>query len=384
MPGTTPSVSSYIHSFEVVGKGSNIDSEGRIVVDGGWGVASTLDGAVLLRLHKSLRNCRIQIEFRGYCETRWDAPLRLATRPITDNYKPQTSGRLFQQIVDIVYESSESLNPNPVGGPLVFPFQLNLPGNGLPPSYETVHGSISYYIKCTILTAEGMKLLKSSYEATVPCTIYMPDSAKIKLIESPSQIVQQHPGNNEKAAYSLSLPRRILFMGETLEVNLAIFSTPGDTRLRSFNVSMRTVASYISGDNTGAQAPTPRPLSEMSQSFPLIKIGGPGGNESLIHRLFLEVDSEIAQPSIESALISVKTVLRMEIILDNSETPNQHYELPVVVVPLLKQSPAMNNPADLRVLQKSKSLAPLQTRQSNDKYWAPATSTSTSRSTESQ
>ncbi|KAI9352872.1 hypothetical protein BDR26DRAFT_207372 [Obelidium mucronatum] len=258
---STQPVSSYINSFQIVGKGVNAGPGGQIVVDGGWGIESALEGAVLLYLSKTLRNVRIQVEYRGYCETRWDAPLRLATKPDDDTYKATRSGRVFQQIVDVVYESSEPLQPNPVGGSLVFPFRLKLPGNGLPPSYETVHGSIQYYIKCTILVQEGMKLLKSSYDLSVPCTVYMPDVAKIKLLQSPSQIIQQEIGNNEKAGYSLSLPRRILNIGEVLEVNLAVVSTPGDARLRSFNVSLRTVASYISGNNTGAHAPTPRPLS---------------------------------------------------------------------------------------------------------------------------
>ncbi|KAJ3069056.1 hypothetical protein HDU98_007851 [Podochytrium sp. JEL0797] len=362
---SAPAVSSYIQSFQVVGKGANLTPDGRIIVDGGWGVESQLDGAVLLRLSKPLKSVRIQIEFRGYCETCWEGPLRLAVKPESSGYKINRAGRIFQNMVEIVYESDDTLNPNPIGGNLAFPFTFNLSKNQLPPSYSTVHGSIQYYIKCTILTQEGMRLLRSSYETETAVTIRMPESAKTKLLESPSQIFHQAAATGDKVAYSVQIPRRILVVGETLELNLGITETPGDARLRMFNASLRTVASYLAIDNTGAQAPIPRPLSEMSQSFPLIKIGGEDGTEPLMRRLFLLVDPEIAQPSIESALISVKTVLRLEIILDDSETPNVHYEIPIVLVPVLSGGTAPGS----KQMQRSKSLAtPPSQRRRNESF----------------
>ncbi|KAJ3065281.1 hypothetical protein HDU98_011344, partial [Podochytrium sp. JEL0797] len=338
---------------------ANLNPDGHIVVDGGWGVESQLEGAVLLKLSKPLKSVRIQIEFRGYCETCWEGPLRLAVKPESSGYKINRAGRIFQQMVEIVYESDDTLNPNSIGGNLAFPFKFNLSKNQLPPSYSTVHGSIQYYLKCTILTQEGMRLLRSSYETETAVTIRMPESAKTKLLESPSQIFHQTAATGDKVGYSVQIPRRILVVGETLEVNLGITETPGDARLRMFNASLRTVASYLSIDNTGAQAPIPRPLSEMSQSFPLIKIGGEDGTEPLMRRLFLLVDPEIAQPSLESALISVKTVLRLEIILDDSETPNAHYEIPIVLVPVLSGGAAPGS----KQMQRSKSLAGPQRRQ---------------------
>ncbi|KAI9352868.1 hypothetical protein BDR26DRAFT_849985 [Obelidium mucronatum] len=323
----------YLQHFEVVGKGSNIrESDKAIIVEAGWDTESTIEAAVLLKVGKRLKYVRIQAEFRGYCETRWENGLKVATRPEASDYRITRSGRVFKQLVEVVYDSSNPIEPSPSGESHSLPFAFKLPRNGLPPSFENVGGAIQYYIKCSMLYQEGMKLLKSSIDFDVPVVVLMPEAARLKLLQSPSQMTHQVASSDEKIGYSVQIPKRILSIGERLEVNVMIFSTPGDAKLRLFNASLRPVAQYMSPNNYGAHGTFPRPLAEVTETFNLVQVGD--GAEPIVRHFFLDVDPAIALASLESPLISIKTVFRLQVTLDNSETPNSVWELPVVVLPV--------------------------------------------------
>ncbi|KAJ3231592.1 hypothetical protein HDU81_003663 [Chytriomyces hyalinus] len=333
-------MSNSILRLDIVGRGPNLRHyDHAIVCDAGWNTDTTLDGAVLLKTTAKLRHVRIHLEFCGYVETRWEASdcTVLAKNSPSGEYQITRTGRVFQRVEDVLYDSKEPLLPNPTGGSLAFPFTLNLPKNQMPPTFNSVGGSIQYSLKCSIFFQEGLKLLKSTREVDVPVLVSIPESAKIKLLESSSQLTHQVPESFEKVGYSLQIPRRIVVLGDSLEVNLAITSTPGDTRLRYMSASLRPVISYLNQDSVGAHARIPRALSEMSQSFPLVKVGGPTGVATIYRRLLFLVDPELAQPSLESPLISVKTIFRLDITVDNSETPNVTFELPIIVVPPVRQ-----------------------------------------------
>ncbi|KAI8617895.1 hypothetical protein BC830DRAFT_1111403 [Chytriomyces sp. MP71] len=326
--------SQYLELFEVVGRGKSFMPDGSIVVEAGWDVETVLEAAVVLKLSNKLKNVRIQAEFRGYMETRWETMTKEASKPEADDYSVTRNGRVFQQLVDVVYDLKDPIMPNLVGGSNVFPFKFTLPKSFMPPSFETVAGTIQYYIKCSMLYQEGMNLLKSSSDVEVPVKIIMPDSAAMKMLAAPSHMQHKGLGTNEKVDFTVEIQKRILSIGDTLEVDVFINATPGDTRIRSINASLRSVVSYVNvGKNIGAQSKVPRPLSEMSQSFPLIKVGGIGGAEPIARRVFLLVDPELAVQSFESPFISSKTFFRLEITIDDSETPNISYEVPVIVVP---------------------------------------------------
>ncbi|KAI9352867.1 hypothetical protein BDR26DRAFT_849984 [Obelidium mucronatum] len=324
-----------ILNFELVGRGDNRrPSDGAIVAYAGWDSESFLEGACVLSISSPLRNVRIQAEFRGFVETRWEGLNKLATKPDSPDYKVTRTAKIFQQLVDVVYDSKSPLSPNPNGTPTSFPFRFRLPRNQLPPTFISVGGSIQYYIKCSMLYQEGMRILKSNHEIEVPIIILMPDSAKIRLYNTPCQLTQEGPANADKVHYTVSIPKVIVAVGENLEVNLDISSTPADTRLRTIQVSLRPIVSYVNVDRISAHLPFPRPMSEITESFPLVQVGN-GGIESVKRKLFLEVDGTIAQPSFESPLISVRSILRIQITIDNSEVPNISKEFPIVVLPQL-------------------------------------------------
>ncbi|KAI8615996.1 hypothetical protein BC830DRAFT_239934 [Chytriomyces sp. MP71] len=336
------SSSQYLERFEVVGRGKSMMPDGSIVVEAGWDVETVLEAAVVLKLGNKLKNVRIQAEFRGYMETRWESMTKEASKPEADDYPVTRNGRVFQQLVDVVYDLKDPIMPNPVGGSNIFPFKFTLPKSFMPPSFETVAGTIQYYIKCSMLYQEGINLLKSSSDVEMPVKIIMPDIAAMKMLSAPSHMQHQGEGTNEKVDFAVEIQKRILAIGDTLEVDVFINATPGDTRIRSINASLRSVVSYVNvGKNIGAQSKVPRPLSEMSQSFPLVKVGGIGGAEPIARRVFLLVDPELAVQSFESPFISSKTFFRLEITIDDSETPNISYEVPIVVVPPIGALEAM-------------------------------------------
>ncbi|KAJ3020355.1 UNVERIFIED_CONTAM: hypothetical protein HDU68_010227 [Siphonaria sp. JEL0065] len=329
-----------MHRYRVVGRGKNLNpSDLSIVVDAGWDTEAVLEGNVLLKVGVSVKDVRIQ----WFTETRWDSTGKLAKRPESAEYVVTRNSRVFQQLVQVVYDSPENIVPSPMGGSLTFPFKFNLPKNNMPPSFRTASGKIEYWVKCSILFQERGKLLRSTKEIEVPVIVRVPESAKAKLLQSPSHMTHHSPSAAEKIGFALQLPKRVLAMGDSVEVNLSIFSVPNKADIRSMNVTLLSIAHYVNADNRGANARSPRPLAEIHHSsFPS------NINESnpFVQRMHLLVDPSLALASFESALISVKTFLRIQIILDKSDVPNVQHEIPIVVVSPSKhhQNVLLNTP----------------------------------------
>ncbi|KAJ3097242.1 hypothetical protein HK100_005401 [Physocladia obscura] len=258
----------------------------------------------------------------------------------------------------------------------------------MPPSFESLQGIVQYYIKCSLFVTEGLKLLKTNQEIEVPVHVIMPEAAKLKLLKSPSDYSHKALGTSAKVGLTITLRRRIVAIGDNLEVGLSIFDTPGTTRLRSFSASLRSVMLFLNDDNRGAQAPVTRPLSEVTQTFPLIRVGrhhgavagaGDGFVDQISQRLFLLIDPEVAKASMESPLISIRTLLRLQITLDDSETPNVSFEVPIVVVPEVKAviPPSPPAPPQIRRANTINSMPQRRPRQQHNQHgptWSPGMS----------
>ncbi|KAJ3234348.1 hypothetical protein HDU78_005889 [Chytriomyces hyalinus] len=331
--------SDYLLSFQAVGRGVNLrESDNGIVVDAGWDCESSISGAVMLRIGKPLKSVKLVGEFRGFAETRWETMTKLATKPEGPTYKVTRFGKVFQQIVEVIYDSKHPLSSNENGSFTSLPFKFKLPKKNMPPSFEVNGGSIQYYIKFSMLFQEGMKLLRTNHEFEVPVIVYMPESAKLKMIKSPSQFTQDVLASEDKVGYTLDIPKRVVTVGETLQVNLTITKTPGDAKLRMVYATVRPVVVCHNADGIAGQVTFPRPLSEMTQMFPLVKVES---GEVVGRKLFLLIDPALAQCSFESNIISAKTAFRLQIVLDNSETPNISVEVPIVVIPNLSGAPSL-------------------------------------------
>ncbi|KAI9352864.1 hypothetical protein BDR26DRAFT_849978 [Obelidium mucronatum] len=337
----------YIESCIVVGRGVNLAPDNSIIVEAGWDTEANLAGAVVMSLLKPLKNVRIQTELRGYAETRFESPHKIATSKALDKQLSKNV-RIFQQIVEVVYDSKHPLSPNPNGTPISLPFSFKLPKRNMPPSFDSPGGTIEYFIKCTILFQEGMKLLKTNWEVEVPVMVTMPQLAIWNLLKSPSPFTDDRQATVEKLGVSVFVPKRILGVGENVELQVTIHTTPGNTKLRSMNASLRSVISYVNQEQFAVLAKMPRPIAEMSQTFPMLSVR-PGHSDPIVRRIYLHLDPLIAKASLESPLISIKTVLRFQVVLDNSETPNIHLEdsyfYSVAASPLLRatsQTPSIN------------------------------------------
>ncbi|KAJ3026147.1 UNVERIFIED_CONTAM: hypothetical protein HDU68_006136 [Siphonaria sp. JEL0065] len=330
-------MSASITRLDVTGRGQNAGPDNTLIVEAGWDTDATFEGSVQIKVAKPLSNCKIQVELRGFCESKWEFGGRLATKAESESYKVNTQSKIFQSLVVTVYESREAIQPNPMGAATSFPFKLNLPKNNMPPSFSSVSGRVAYIIKCTVQYQETMKLMRTTYDQEFSLTVSMPDTAKIRMLHSSSADATDVPGTHDKVGYSISIPTRIARPGDSLEVNVSINSTPGDTKLRLINASLRPLITYFKEDKTPSVAKFPRPLSEMSQSFPLLKVGGSNGCDPIKRRLFLLVDPDVAKGSVDSPLVSVKTVFRLQVTLDNSEYPNVSAEIPIIIVPHLKE-----------------------------------------------
>ncbi|KAJ3012900.1 UNVERIFIED_CONTAM: hypothetical protein HDU68_000972 [Siphonaria sp. JEL0065] len=330
-------MSVYITRLDVVGRGQNAGPDNTLIVDAGWDTEAILEGAVSLKVGKPLGNAKIQVELRGFCETKWEFGGRLAAKAESETYKVNTHSKIFQSLVETVYESREAIQPNPMGAATSFPFKFNLPKHSMPPSFSSVSGRVAYVIKCTVHYQETKKLMRTTYDQEFPLVVSMPDTAKIRMLHSSSADATDIQGTHDKVGYSINIPTRIARPGDSLEVNISINSTPGEAKLRLVNASLRPLITYFKEDKTPSVAKFPRPLSEMSQSFPLLKVGGTNGCEPIKRRLFLLVDPDVAKASVDSPLVSVKTVFRLQVTLDNSEYPNISVEIPIIIVPQLKE-----------------------------------------------
>ncbi|KAJ3237327.1 hypothetical protein HDU81_009663 [Chytriomyces hyalinus] len=312
------------------------DPSANFFAESGPHSAAVLEGTVLMKLSSKLKNPRISLEFRGVSESRWEFGGRLAQKPESPSYKVTRNMKVFHKSSDLLHDSKE-LTPNPMGDAITFPFRLSLPHNrALPSSYESNSGSVFYSLKCTVLYQDGL-LSKSTKEVDVPVIMQMAEPVKEMLLSTQSDYASEVHATADTAAYTVHLQSATVLVGASVEVDLGIFQTPGHTKLRMFRASLRLAGTFTNDqENTTGNAKYPRPLSEVSQAFPLVKIGGIGGSEPVRRQFQLYVDPELATPTFEAPLISIKTVLRLEIILDNSESANVTVEVPILVVPPLK------------------------------------------------
>ncbi|KAI9327935.1 hypothetical protein DFJ73DRAFT_904583 [Zopfochytrium polystomum] len=337
--------------FETVGLGSSRTSptDSSIVVEAGWGInpPAVLHAAVRLKSTRVLKDAKITVEFRGLTETRWlhgkpavgsgrresmsttSSGGKVTTKGLSSD-PPVRNAKRFLQLVKVVRERKEPLEPNEFGI-ITLPFQIPLPASGLPPSFSDSVGDIMYHLKTTLSFQDSMHFLKTHKEILTPVTIAMPRQARERLVkENDNPLSHTVDATLEKCGYSIRMPKRVVAIGDYIVADVILHSTPGESSVRWISASLRTSKIYQSPESRAAQVKLPRPLSEAME-----QVGRPipGPSRPLARRFSMHVDPKIAVASLESILISVKTVFRVEVVLDTSEVPNIAVEVPVVIVP---------------------------------------------------
>ncbi|KAJ3289091.1 hypothetical protein HDU79_004330 [Rhizoclosmatium sp. JEL0117] len=320
--------------IRVVGRGSSAGPKGSIIVEAGWNTTNSfLEGAVLLKVESKLKSLRIQTELKGTCETRWENAnaTKLATKYESDSYKVLKHSRVFQHSFDLVFETKEVISPDQSGAPVSFPMKFKIIGNDMPPSFNHPSGSVWYTLKVSASFFEGKSFVKTTVEMEVPVTIIMPEAAKLMLLRSPNPVDQSVVPSSNVCGYSLQMPTTVVKIGETLQINLSINSTPDFGRLKGFSGSLHVAAGFTSSNKEVMYAR--RQVGEYVEAFPLVKIGGNGGVNPIFRTFELKVDPEGALASFWSQLIAVTNIFLLQIITEDSDTPNVHVEVPITVLP---------------------------------------------------
>ncbi|KAI9352874.1 hypothetical protein BDR26DRAFT_914338 [Obelidium mucronatum] len=338
-------MSARIERLEVAGVGKNLrTADNSIIAYAGWGVASTLEAVVLLKLVKPIKAAKITVELNGFTATKWTYGGKLITDAKELKEKPTKYVKQFIQLKEDVKEFKDPIVPEAKA--LKFPFELKLPANGLFPSFESPSGSIRYLLKVSLSWQESLNLTRTSQDVEVPVLFYIPNNGGNKLLKSPTVFKHEVPPSQEKCGCAINVPSRAFRAGDTVLADLTIYSTPANARLRMLLVSIKSEATYF-GPGRESTVKFPRPLAEFTETFSKVQLFH--GGEPLTRRLSLLIDESLAQPSLDSPLLSIKTRLQVQIVCDNSEQPNITFQVPLIIVPPISSEDAqvMPDPSDL-------------------------------------
>ncbi|KAJ1565443.1 hypothetical protein HK405_012344, partial [Cladochytrium tenue] len=232
------------------------------------------------------------------------------------------------------------------GGQLVIPFKLACPTKGMPPTFADTSGSINYSLKVTVSYIEPGRLLRSYRETAASVTVLMPRAEADRLSRSDKASPQLHRSEPTQArcGFDVRLSTRVLRPGDSLVVDVCVFGLPKNTNVRILAASLRAVKLFFGPDNKNHQVRLPRPMDEASELFSSASGAASGGASfstsgttpdggELARRFTMVVDRAVAVPSMESPLISVRSFFRLEVVLDNTETPNVLADFPVIILP---------------------------------------------------
>ncbi|KAJ3026148.1 UNVERIFIED_CONTAM: hypothetical protein HDU68_006137 [Siphonaria sp. JEL0065] len=337
-------MSSRIELLSVAGANKNLRADGSIIAFAGWGISSSLEAEVQLKLIKPIKAVKITAELSGITATKWTYGGKLVTETKLKE-KPTKHAMPFLLIKDDVKDVKDLLSPDN-SKVMKFPFELKLPANGVFPSLETTSGYIRYFLKVTLSWVESMNLMRSTQEVEVPVLFYIPNHGASKLLKSPTVFKHEVPPSQEKCGCAINVPQRAFRAGDTVTADLTIYSTPPNVKLRLLLVSIKSEATYI-GDKRESTIKFPRPLAEFNETFAKVQLVH--GQEPLVRRLSLLIDASLAQATMDTPLVSIKTRLQIQIVCDNSELPNITLQVPLIIVPPISPEDAqvMPDPSDL-------------------------------------
>ncbi|KAH6593740.1 hypothetical protein BASA50_007176 [Batrachochytrium salamandrivorans] len=325
-------------------------SSTNFIVEAGWGTPSSITGVIRLVSSKPLKEAKLILEFQGQSETHWSgAKVRKPGDP-----PGETFVRRFQLVTAVVRDSKDSLEPNEFGA-TTLPFSLNLPAHGLPPSFGDSRGSIKYNLKSTLTWSETFQLLKPIHIANAAITIVMPRSHRLKLLQTPSSLEYDTSYDASKCTCSIRLPTRVYIPGQQFTVQFAVLCTPKHRTIAAVQLSIegsttyRSIASDPTQRNRNAVVWNPFPLAttrehpapgELDSRNPNIPV-------AFSRTVQLVTDPKYHHPTLESSIISSRSVVKVKIFLDSDTEPHMAFETAIVVVP----SDTIKETAVLRALE---------------------------------
>ncbi|KAJ3202090.1 hypothetical protein HK099_001996, partial [Clydaea vesicula] len=315
------------------------------IIEAGWGKAVSLTGKILLTIRKPLKDAKITAIFIGTSSTKW-----IGNRPPESEDKkiPLTySKNFFESFTSIrdpriLKKNKFSTELSPLKNiedssliPLDIPFSIDLPAStDFPQSTKDSRASVLYNLK-VVVNWQNNAFKKNFLETSCEVIMLLPDWARKKLISQDLPLSHHLPFTMGKCDVILDIPKRILSPKEYLSADVLIRSIPAGKSLRYVDVSLRSTLELKGPHGIGSIVNFTRPLSEERD----IPYSQPDGKRLSItgewkKNFKLMVDETLAKPTINSLLFSVKTVFRVEIVLDDNPIPNVVFEIPVTILSL--------------------------------------------------
>ncbi|KAH6598936.1 hypothetical protein BASA50_003443 [Batrachochytrium salamandrivorans] len=311
-------------------------SSSDFVVEAGWGSPSSIIGVIRLAASKPLKEAKLILEFQGLSETFWvGSKVRRPGDPPGESF-----ARRFQLVTTVVRDSKESLEPNEFGS-VTLPFTIHLPPHGLPPSYSDGRGCIKYSLKSTLTWSETFQLLKPAHVANVPITIVMPRLHRLKLLRTPSTLEYDTPFDPDRCTCAIRLPTRVYIPGQQFTVQFAIPYIPQNRTISTVQTSIEASTTYrsITSDATkrNRNAVVWNPfLLALAREQPApgeLNSYDPSQSAVFSRTVHLVTDPKYHQPTLESSIISSRSIVKFQIFLDGDDEPHMAFETAIVVIP---------------------------------------------------
>ncbi|EGF78987.1 hypothetical protein BATDEDRAFT_26124 [Batrachochytrium dendrobatidis JAM81] len=311
-------------------------SSSEFIVEAGWGTISSIVGVIRLATSKPLKEAKIILEFQGESETFWvGSKVRKPGDP-----PGETFARRFQLVTTVVRDSKEALEPNEFGS-ITLPFKINLPAQGLPPSFTDSRGCIKYSLKSTLTWSETFHLLAPTHVARALIKIVMPRSHRLKLLQTPSTLEFDTVYDPNKCTCAIRLPTRVYIPGQQFTIQFAIPYVPAGRSVSAVQASIEANTTYrsVTSDGTkrnrnavvwnpfplafGKEMPAPDEQDTSDLAHPSVFCG----------TIQLSTEAKYHQPTIESSIISSRSVVKFQVYLDGNEDPHVAFETAIVVIP---------------------------------------------------
>ncbi|KAI8808977.1 hypothetical protein BJ742DRAFT_807060 [Cladochytrium replicatum] len=300
------------------------------MVAAGWGTQAQLKGSVVVSNKKILSAATITIDFKGFTESKWSSE--------SSNKKGNLVARRAQDLSYLSYRSKFAhvtqtmwnKRDVPADDNGEYPFTLELPANGLPPTFTDSVAIVTYKLVVT-LTWHGA-ISKNSVEAEIPVVITMPPAIRSKLLAKDSFYRHEPAPVMDHCHYALRLPKRVCSPGDYLEASLVVLTTPFGLPLHFADFIVVSTKDYKGPDDRTLTVELPIAATSRVREVADSSSRTADGNINFSRTVRIPITSEVPA-SLESPLVKISTFLRVEIHIENG-SPNVVVDIPLIVVPM--------------------------------------------------
>ncbi|KAI8617894.1 hypothetical protein BC830DRAFT_1111396 [Chytriomyces sp. MP71] len=310
---TSPQVSLRIDSplLAKINDGTNATAN-AITIEAGFGTVAVLEAVAVVSCPPGMSLSMVHIEatFRGRAMSKWQGAH--ADILAAEGFPFSTH---FHAIVESVFDKpTAELNSQLKSGLVSLPFRMKLDSSTpLPPTFTCPQGSLSYTLRCKMSYLETGKFQRINVEADVPVIIVPPVAVVQQLLQTSDQTVQHDSLSEFETSYRACLLKPCVPLGESVEVDVNVISTPAKRGLCRISLSLETTITFKNENGRMVEYKADQSLAHITQNFNCIQIGATKTIASINRKLFLFIDPQIASLSFESPLASVHSYVVLRI-----------------------------------------------------------------------